>query len=484
MNNTKRNTVCIVGGGMSGLFTGALLAKNGYEVTVLEKNHIIGGGLQSFRRGDVDFNTGMQACAGYIPGMISFQMCKYLGLTEELNLLATDKNKQEIIWLNKNDYICLPKGRDSYQAYLVQLFPNDEKGIKEFLDCVFRIGHTFDYLFLQPIQRYEENVPYAYMTAEELVRKYVNDDQFVAILEYIGWTTGHCLKVMPALEFCMMLTLYILGSHRFVKGAKQMADALSRVIVCNGGSVLNDTEISKIQVNGDNINLISAKNGRTWKNDIYIWACTPILLLEICNVPVFRKSMTQRIQEYINPFSVYIVFCLLKKNKFKFINSSVYIPKTSKNENLPQSIVFVTTPQNDLDQWAESLEIYIPADFNDLSKWENTHIGERGHDYDIYKENIAKDAINTISTYYPEIIDAVASINIASGLTIRDYYGNPKGACYGQQGLYIPIKTRLSNLYMTGQAVQNQGLAGIATTSVLTTETILGRSLIEEIKQA
>ena len=65
MSESNPHTVCIIGGGMSGLFTGALLAKNGYKVTVLEKNHIIGGGLQSFRRGDAVFNTGLQVFCGY-----------------------------------------------------------------------------------------------------------------------------------------------------------------------------------------------------------------------------------------------------------------------------------------------------------------------------------------------------------------------------------------------------------------------------------
>ena len=484
MSDNNQHTACIIGGGMSGLFSGALLAKNGYKVTVLEKNHIVGGGLQSFRRGDVVFNTGMQACAGYIPGMISYQVCKYLDLTDEIDLLATDEEKQEIIWLSKNNCICLPKGRDAYQSYLVRLFPNEEKGINELLDCVFRIGHTFDYLFIQPIQRYEENVPYAYMNAEELIRTYIHDDKLVAILEYVGWTTGHCLKSMPALEFCMMLTLYITGSHRFVNGAKRMADALCSVIEQNGGEVLNDTEIGEVIGNDGRISHVVAIDGRKWESENFVWACSPKILLDVCREQVFRKSMTQRIQEYINPFSVFVVFCQLKKEKFKFINSSVYIPQALKYPHLPQSIVFVTTPRTGLDQWAESMEIYIPANYEDLAQWENTHIGERGDAYETYKEQIAKEAINTISAYYSELPDAILSINVASGLTIRDYYGNPKGSCYGQQGLYIPIRTKLCNLYMTGQAVQNQGLAGIATTSVLTAEVILGRSLIGEIEKA
>ena len=43
--------VLIIGGGLGGLFTAALLSKSGMRCLVLEKNAIIGGGLQSFRRG-------------------------------------------------------------------------------------------------------------------------------------------------------------------------------------------------------------------------------------------------------------------------------------------------------------------------------------------------------------------------------------------------------------------------------------------------
>ena len=42
--------VIIIGAGLGGLFTAALLAKEGFRVTVLEKNATIGGGLQNFSR--------------------------------------------------------------------------------------------------------------------------------------------------------------------------------------------------------------------------------------------------------------------------------------------------------------------------------------------------------------------------------------------------------------------------------------------------
>lgn len=38
-------TALVIGGGLGGLFTGAILSKEGFKVTVVEKNFTIGGGL-------------------------------------------------------------------------------------------------------------------------------------------------------------------------------------------------------------------------------------------------------------------------------------------------------------------------------------------------------------------------------------------------------------------------------------------------------
>ena len=49
----------IIGGGLGGLACGVILAKNGYNVTVLEQNYQTGGCLQCFYRKGTKFETGM-----------------------------------------------------------------------------------------------------------------------------------------------------------------------------------------------------------------------------------------------------------------------------------------------------------------------------------------------------------------------------------------------------------------------------------------
>ena len=55
-----KEEVIIIGGGLGGLTTGALLAKEGHRVTVLEKNETIGGGLQTFKRNGIEYSGRFQ----------------------------------------------------------------------------------------------------------------------------------------------------------------------------------------------------------------------------------------------------------------------------------------------------------------------------------------------------------------------------------------------------------------------------------------
>ena len=85
MSASKQYDFVIVGSGIGGLSSAVMLAKNGYSVLVLEKNHQIGGALQVFSRDKCIFDTGVHYIGGLDEGENLYRMFKYLGIYDGLN---------------------------------------------------------------------------------------------------------------------------------------------------------------------------------------------------------------------------------------------------------------------------------------------------------------------------------------------------------------------------------------------------------------
>lgn len=78
--HSNRIRVGILGAGVGGLFTGALLAQRGYEVTLLEQLPVFGGGLYSYERNGETWATGMHILTGLEPDGAVTRVLSSLGL--------------------------------------------------------------------------------------------------------------------------------------------------------------------------------------------------------------------------------------------------------------------------------------------------------------------------------------------------------------------------------------------------------------------
>ena len=87
----------IIGSGLGGLSCGCILAKNGYEVTVLEQGHQAGGCLQCFRRDDTTFDTGMHYIGAAENGQVLHTFLHYLGIDQKIKLSPLDKKGYDVI---------------------------------------------------------------------------------------------------------------------------------------------------------------------------------------------------------------------------------------------------------------------------------------------------------------------------------------------------------------------------------------------------
>lgn len=80
LKNKQKSRVVVVGAGIGGLTTGALLAKNGHQVTIYDQALVPGGCASTFKRHGFTFDVGATQVAGLEPGGIHYRIFQELGI--------------------------------------------------------------------------------------------------------------------------------------------------------------------------------------------------------------------------------------------------------------------------------------------------------------------------------------------------------------------------------------------------------------------
>ncbi|HID03355.1 MAG TPA: NAD(P)/FAD-dependent oxidoreductase [Desulfobacterales bacterium] len=84
MTEARTGKVLIIGSGIGGLSTAIILAKSGFDVTVLEKNRKPGGLLRSFTRDGIGCEVGVHYLGSLGKGQVLRKFFDYLGVTDDI----------------------------------------------------------------------------------------------------------------------------------------------------------------------------------------------------------------------------------------------------------------------------------------------------------------------------------------------------------------------------------------------------------------
>ena len=126
----KKYDVIIIGGGLGGLVSGAILSKEGFNVCVLEQHSVAGGCLQSFKRNGRILDTGMHYVGSLSEGQIVHQYFKYLGVIDSLYLQKLDESGFDYFHFSDGTSFCHAIGYDNFTETLSKQFLMKKKGFK------------------------------------------------------------------------------------------------------------------------------------------------------------------------------------------------------------------------------------------------------------------------------------------------------------------------------------------------------------------
>lgn len=483
----------IIGGGLGGLFTGAILAKEGIRVAVLEKNVTPGGGLQSFRRRGMTFDTGMHVIAGMRPGGCVRRLCDYLGV--KADIVDIDGNCADRLFFAEDgrEYE-LPSGREAFTAALVREFPAEHKGIADYVGAIHRLADEVPLLNLRGSESYVNVHSHEFtMAADAFIAQYVSDRRLRAVLAYTNPLYGGCGGITPAYVHAIVSVLYIQGQSRFAGGSVRFANELVRVIRENGGDVSTADAVTDISVSDHKVTSVRTSSGREYHADYYISAIHPCAMFPLMRggglTPAYRERLNSLPVAY-SAFSLYLKF---RERAFPYIPCSEYYMTryddiwrfNQRHRQWPLGFLFMTPPTIGQGASASTALVTAPMLWEETLCWAETSSGHRGPDYAAWKEERIADILRCLEKMHPGIGSAIDWVEGASPLTIRDFYGSKEGCisgfikdCNNIAMSQVPVVTKVRNLLLTGQNNNLHGFCGVPLTAILTAEAMLGQNYI------
>lgn len=486
----------IIGSGMGGLCTAYILAKEGMKVCVLEKNRQIGGSLQIFSRDKTIFDTGVHYIGALSEGQNLNRYFKYFGLMDALKLHKLDENGFDIITFSgdPNRYPHA-QGYDNFVEQLCRFFPKEREGIQLYIDKVREVCKAFPLYNLDTHKKDFGNAWYLNVDAKSFIDSMVKDEKLRAIISGSNMLYGGLAGVTPFYVHALVVNSYIESSYRCVDGSSQISKHLGISIKKMGGVILNYSEAVRFNFNTEEIESVELKTGERIEGKMFISAIDLTKTVDMVEGQQLRQAYKNRIKSLENTCSSFILNGVLEEKSFPHLEHNIYhysqpdvwLGPNYPKENWPDGVGIFGTTSTKCPGYTENFSAMAYMRFEECKQWENTfrtiprHEESRGAGYEEFKQERSEKLLELMYERIPELRGKVKSYTCATPLTYRDYIGSNDGTLYGvikdynePLKTFITPRTKVKNLFLTGQNINLHGVMGVTVNAVVTCSEILG----------
>lgn len=232
--------VLVIGSGIGGLSSAALLAKNGISVNLIEKNDDVGGYFGGFFADEAWFDYAISYALSLGKNGAAGLLSEELGIENRLNVSRLNKLDAYIFGEKKYD---MPDSFDGYKDYLIKNFKEEEENIKSFFDWLY----TF-YSGLEGTKANSFVIKHFLKDYEPFVRSHFTNQRLINLLSIRIQAVPASLLIMGG-----FINECLLGGMYYVKGGYgEYALVLAETIADFGGKISLSKTIKEISYNKDN----------------------------------------------------------------------------------------------------------------------------------------------------------------------------------------------------------------------------------------
>ncbi|MFC2176473.1 phytoene desaturase family protein [Bacteroidota bacterium] len=494
----------IIGSGLGGLQCAYILADHGFSVCVLEKNQQLGGSLQVFSRDKTIFDTGVHYLPALDEGQPLHSYFKYFGLTKRVKWKKMDDQFDQISF-NDGSKFHHASSWLAFENTLLTDFPTEEKAIKRYSETIQNVVKTFPLDELEYHEKDHTDDELLEISAKQFIDGLTENEKLRAVLAGSNLLYAGSADKCPLYVHALVTHGYIMSAYRCIDGGSQIAKELAKSIRQKGGEVLQRKNIVSFEMADGKLSAARTASGKTFRGKNFISNIQPKVLLSMIGKERFKPAYYNRLHKAKNTLSSFSIHIVCKPNSFPYLNHNVY-HHTSNNvwakpdymeDEWPLQFMLSTPASSKSDEFAEGISIMTYMRFDEVEQWAKSHNtivspSKRPTDYEQFKADKTEQLLKAVAKRFPEIRDCIQSIHASTPLTFRDYIGSDDGNMYGTEKdfrktltNFIPPKTKISNLWLTGQYLNLHGIFGVTISSVVTCSQFLDKKkLLERIKQA
>ena len=488
----KKQSIAVIGGGVSGMTTALILASFGHEVSLIERSSELGLTVRGFYRNGIYFDTGLHYTGGLGEGGILRRFLKFLGLDDLPVVSFNPEGFDTIRFYNEGREVRLPIGYDAIRSHLKEVFPNEEKVIDEYFSEARQV------FMASPLLNAESNIKKMfeeearYDTLEMFLAERTNNKILSAVLSIHTLLHGSAPDEVSFSQHARVAASYFDSVHTFSEGGRALAKGFERQLAAKGVTVILGKQVQRINFSsedeGDRIEGVTLDDGSMLDADVVVYTGHPHYLPDLVPQGLFKPAFVRRVRHLDDTPSAYMLFGVTETPLFPgsarnlFLCPSAHLSEFFKNAgDVDKGPYYVTT--SPVKEKGFGVTAIARGNFSDFLPWADTVSGKRGPKYEAFKAFQLERFKEGLLKACPELA-GVRFIEGATPLTFRDYTNSPSGALYGCKhtlAQYNPQPvTRIPNLWLAGQSVVAPGVLGAVISAFLVCGFIVGQEQLHE----
>ena len=479
----------IIGSGLGGLSCGVILARKGYDVTVLEQGAQVGGCLQCFTRKGGKFETGMHFIGSASEGQTLDRLLSFLEVRPDITLSQLDSTGYDIVSIC-GQHFRFANGREAFINQMSSYFPSQRDALERYFDMVGKVASASSMHSLNHVETDAAvNLEFQMRTINEVIDSVITDPLLAKVL--VGNLPLYAAEKdkTPFATHAFVMDFYNQSAYRIVGGSDQVAASLVKTIGRYGGRVLTRSKATKIICDDTHATGVEVNGSAFVEADIVISDAHPMRTLELLDTNLIRPAFRKRINaipQTVGGFSVYLRF---KENTVPYLNSNFYsylqgTPwdcERYDEVSWPKGYLYMHLCHEPQPQFAKTGVVISYMQMADVERWKGTKVGHRGEDYEAFKHEKAERLLAALEHEFPGLRNNIADYYTSTPLTYQDYTGTEGGSMYGiakdvslGAACRVPHRTRVPNVLQTGQNINSHGILGVLVGTIVTCTEIVG----------